>query len=71
MTLHVECTDLVATALDDVNTGATQDPKNPVFVGCCVSYKTLMWMVNEENNGGILPLWLTTSVFDDDGKCID
>lgn len=37
MTLHLECTDLVATTLDDVNTGATQNPINAIFIDRSVS----------------------------------
>lgn len=40
LTLHLKCTDLVATALDDINTAATHDPIYTIFVDHRVSLKT-------------------------------
>lgn len=37
VTLHIECADLVATTLDDVDTGATHDPIYAVFIHSGVS----------------------------------
>lgn len=38
--LHLKCADLIASTLDDINTGATPDPVNAVFVDRCVSQNT-------------------------------
>lgn len=37
VTLHLECTDLVAATFDNVNAAAAHDPIHTVFIDCCVS----------------------------------